>query len=531
MFRSFYLAGFECATGYNVHGEWIDQIAATEHDRHADADYTRLAEVGIHAVREAIRWPLVDRDGHYDFSSVQPFIDAALHHDFDVIWDLFHYGYPDDTNPFSDEFPERFARYCHAAAVHVREHMDRTCYFTPINEPSFFAWAAGEAGRFAPHAKGRGFELKVALARAALLGIAAIRDACPGARIVNVDPICRVVTDSIDPAAVAHVNRFNQEWVFQFWDMVSGRMMPDLGGSPDKLDVMGLNYYWTNQWELRQEGVPLASDDPRRVPLAELVRSAWVRYGAPIVITETSALGEERARWLHELSIMAEELLDEGVELEGICLYPILGMPEWHDRNQWARMGLWDLEREQNVLQRKTCAPMLAALRSAQRRQSRQVADVEQVFTLARTGNVPLVIYGRQAWHNGDADAPYSLRLIRSDQPYRLWIAAVEVSCGETTVQHVCTAAELSLLVQQLRWFNPTRIAAEHGCNAIRFDEKTHAQWQQDVDAIADGAPAFEAITIERRTRLPKTPVAGGGRASYVHPRIRCTYHGSGGHC
>jgi hypothetical protein len=249
------------------------------------------------------------------------------------------------------------------------------------------------------------------------------------------------------------------------------------------------------------------------------------------VITETSALGEERARWLHELSIMAEELLDEGVELEGICLYPILGMPEWHDRNQWARMGLWDLEREQNVLQRKTCAPMLAALRSAQRRQSRQVADVEQVFTLPRTGNVPLVIYGRQAWHNGDADAPYSLRLIRSDQPYRLWIAAVEVSCGETTVQHVCTAAELSLLVQQLRWFNPTRIAAEHGCNAIRFDEKTHAQWQQDVDAIADGAPAFEAITIERRTRLPKTPVAGGGRASYVHPRIRCTYHGSGGDC
>ena len=39
MFRSFYLAGFECATGYNMHGEWIDQIAATEHDLHVDADY------------------------------------------------------------------------------------------------------------------------------------------------------------------------------------------------------------------------------------------------------------------------------------------------------------------------------------------------------------------------------------------------------------------------------------------------------------------------------------------------------------
>ena len=61
MFRSFYLAGFECATGYNMHGEWIDQIAATQHDRHVSEDYARLAEVDIHAVREAIRWPLVDK--------------------------------------------------------------------------------------------------------------------------------------------------------------------------------------------------------------------------------------------------------------------------------------------------------------------------------------------------------------------------------------------------------------------------------------------------------------------------------------
>ena len=104
VFRSFYLAGFECATGYNMHGEWIDQIAATEHDLHADADYERLADVGIRAVREAIRWPLVDRGGRYDFSSAEPFVDAALRHRFDVIWDLFHYGYPEDLDPFSRAF-------------------------------------------------------------------------------------------------------------------------------------------------------------------------------------------------------------------------------------------------------------------------------------------------------------------------------------------------------------------------------------------------------------------------------------------
>jgi hypothetical protein len=368
MFRSFYLAGFECATGYNVHGEWIDQIAATEHDLHVDADYRRLADVGIHAVREAIRWPLVDRGGRYDFTSVEPFMRAAVHQGFDVIWDLFHYGYPDDLDPFSTAFAHRFRDYCRAAARYVAARMHAKCYFTPINEPSFFAWAAGDAGRFAPHQRGRAAELKLALARATILGIDAIREVCPAARIVNVDPICRVVPRSDDPGAAGHAQRFNEEYVFEFWDVVSGRTRPELGGSPDHLDIVGLNYYWTNQWELGREGIPLAADDPRRVPLADLVRKAWRRYGREVVITETSALGDARAPWIHELSRMAEGLLAEGVPLGGICLYPILGMPEWHAREQWTRMGLWDLEREQDVLERKACHSMMDALRVVQLR-------------------------------------------------------------------------------------------------------------------------------------------------------------------
>jgi beta-glucosidase/6-phospho-beta-glucosidase/beta-galactosidase len=364
MFRSFYLAGFECATGYNMHGEWIDQIAATEHDLHVAADYRRLGEVGIHAVREAIRWPLVDRGGRFDFSSVEPFVEAALEQRIDVIWDLFHYGYPDDVDLFSPAFVGRFARYCEAAARFVARRMGGACWFTPVNEPSYFAWAGGEVARFAPHLRGRGFELKVALARAAIRGIEAIHAACPGARIVNVDPICRVVPGRASKRAIEHARLFNEEWVFQFWDIVSGRLHPEYGGTPRHLDVVGLNYYWTNQWELGREGVPLGDDDPRRVPLADLVQAVWRRYDTEVLITETSALGDARAPWIHELSVMAEQLLADGVPLRGICLYPILGMPEWHSRDQWTRMGLWDLEREQDVLERKACAPMVDALRA-----------------------------------------------------------------------------------------------------------------------------------------------------------------------
>ena len=90
-------------------------------------------------------------------------------------------------------FPARFADYCFAVCP-LRRGANRrgTLYFTPVNEPSFMAFAAGERGLFAPHCTGRGWELKVALVRAAIAGIDAIRSVWPDARIVNVDPLCRV---------------------------------------------------------------------------------------------------------------------------------------------------------------------------------------------------------------------------------------------------------------------------------------------------------------------------------------------------
>ena len=368
MFRSYFLAGFECATGYNARGEWIDQVVATHHDQHADADYRSLKEVGIHAAREAIRWPLVDRgSGSYDFTSVEPFLAASRDHRIDVIWDLFHYGYPDGLDLFAPEFTERFADYCYAAAKHLCRHHDGLCYFTPVNEPSFFAWAAGEVGQFAPHARGRGKELKIALARAAICGIDAIRAVSPNARIVSADPLCHVVAPPNRPDLQETASRFNSEWVYESWDMLAGRLYPELGGSRQHLDIVGVNYYWTNQWELGAERVPLTSTDPRLVPLRDLIRHVWHRYGGELLITETTHVNELRPGWLKYIAEEAEALMIEGVPLRGVCLYPILGMPEWHAQEEWVTMGLWDCVREENRLARQLCEPMYAELQRAQR--------------------------------------------------------------------------------------------------------------------------------------------------------------------
>jgi beta-glucosidase/6-phospho-beta-glucosidase/beta-galactosidase len=366
MLKSFFLAGFECATGYNSQGEWIDQIAATQHDRFADDDYRLLTDLDIYGVREGVRWPLVDRRGRYDFSSVRPHVEAARKYEVEVIWDLFHYGYPEDVEIFSEEFPGRFADYCYAFARYVSARTDGVCYFTPVNEPSFYSWAGGQVGLFAPHQKDRGWEMKAYLCRAAIQGINAIRAACPGARIVNVDPICRVVHPEDDEELEGRAIHFNERAVWECWDMIAGTLMPELGGSREHLDIVGMNYYWTNQWCVSRLGVPLEPSDPRCHPLRNLVRATWERYGGDVLITETTHRDENRAHWIRELAEECQALLDEGIPLRGATLYPVLGMPEWHDQEDWTRMGLWDLLPENGKLSRVPYRPMISALKEAQ---------------------------------------------------------------------------------------------------------------------------------------------------------------------
>ena len=75
-----------------------------------------------------------------------------------------------------------------------------------------------------------------------------------------------------------------------------------------------------------------------------------------------------RPLWLQELTGECEALLNEGVPLRGACIYPVLGMPEWHSRDEWTRMGLWDLLPTTDGLARVPHEPTHAALREAQRR-------------------------------------------------------------------------------------------------------------------------------------------------------------------
>jgi len=330
------MAGFECSTQINAAGVRLDMTAALEHDVLATADYRRLHEVGIATARDGLRWHLIDRGGELDWSSWIPMLEAARQEDVQVIWDLFHYGWPDDIDIFSPAFVDRFARFSREAGRMHREHSDETPFFSPMNEISFFAWAGARDLMF-PYAHGRDGELKRQLVRGYVAAVEAIRDVTPNARFISPEPLIHTVPPRRRPW-LTEPARIQNESQYEAWDMLGGY-----------LDIIGLNFYAANQWEMpngRKLHWDAGSDDPRWVPMHKLIEEVYRRYQRPVFLAETSHYGIGRAPWLCEVAGECLKTIELGIPLEGVCLYPILDRFDWEDPSHWHNSGLWDMQRD-----------------------------------------------------------------------------------------------------------------------------------------------------------------------------------------
>src|SRR5687768_9736997 len=123
LFQSFFMGGFECSTHRDKRKRRLDLIDSTRHDRFALADYRRLVDHGLLTARDGVRWHLIETQPYrYDFSSLDSQIAAARETGIQIVWDLFHYGFPDDVDIFSDEFSDRFCRFAVAVCGHLAKH-------------------------------------------------------------------------------------------------------------------------------------------------------------------------------------------------------------------------------------------------------------------------------------------------------------------------------------------------------------------------------------------------------------------------
>jgi hypothetical protein len=170
-------------------------------------------------------------------------------------------------------------------------------------------------------------------------------------------------------------------------------------------------------------------------------------------------------------------------------------MPEWHARDTWTRMGLWDLIEHGSTLRRDVNTPMLDALRRAQRiddHEARQrtlrVVDAHNAtdstkHTLPRTGNTPLSFDGTLLFRGHEPADKYNLSVYRTEQGS--YVAAVQIATPDALVHHVMTSAPLRQFVELLRYYDPDRILGEHGIvgdSARRtFEPGLVERWQRQV--------------------------------------------------
>lgn len=365
-FNSFFMGGFECADQINRSGERVNLMTETKHDVWVKQDYQLLDRIGVKVVREGVCWSRAETAPFlFDFNYLVPFYEAAREMGFQIIWDMCHFGYPDGLIPAHPQFVSRFVAFCEAFSIFHSQQTNDPLMVVPINEISFLSWHSGDVRGTVPFAVNSGDDIKYHLCMAAIAGAKRLKEIDPTCILFIVEPLIKIhaADDSISSAELALLNH-NQ---FKSMDILLGMAYPELGGSRNLFDFLGFNYYYNNQWDHKNERIPWPEIAEKPLtPLSHLLLMAYNRYSKPVLLTETGHFGDGRDIWLKKITVECIEAMNMGVDLRGICIYPIIDRPDWDDLTLYSKSGIWDLgENKERIVDSgylnalKECAGML----------------------------------------------------------------------------------------------------------------------------------------------------------------------------
>jgi UDP-galactopyranose mutase len=339
--RSFWMVGFDGTDHLGGARELHGVLDASRYRARVESDYRAARDAGIACVRESIGWRRIARTAAFDFETVAIRAECARGAGLQVVWTLCDGGWPDDVDVCASAFVEQFRRYASAVARQLaRCGDDEPPVYAPVNEISFLSWALAETALICPQRsdlRNRGYELKQQLVRAAIATCDAILEVDPRARFLHVEPAMHPAPGGGRDASVRDVQ-------FQAWDMLVGRLEPQLGGHPRYLDVAGIHCHHTARWRRgKADGVSASSRSGSRLALHRLLGDVHARYDCPLVVCETNRVTATRGEWLRELGDQIGVALEHGVPVLGACLCRAVERPAWEDPRYWRGRRLWDV--------------------------------------------------------------------------------------------------------------------------------------------------------------------------------------------
>ena len=356
--------GLECTLN-RVGDVFRDQLAASGHyDRPADLE--SLAELGLSAIRYPILWERIAPDAPEacDWTWPDRQLPQLEAQGTRVIAGLVHHG----SGPrYTDLLDPGFATGLATFAGKVAARYDWIRDWTPVNEPLTTARFAALYGHWYPHHSSEA-SFWLALVNqidGVRLAMHAVRRVNAEARLIQTDDLGRTYATVAmrDQAAFDNVRR----WMS--WDLLCGRVTPDHSlwdrlvsfGLKDRLraiaddpcppDVVGVNHYLTSDRFLdhRLRRYPARTHggnrqtryadveavrvlEPPPPGLAGTLREAWRRYGIPVAITEVhnGCTRDEQMRWIAAAWDSASALRAEGVAVEALTAWSLLGSAGWN---------------------------------------------------------------------------------------------------------------------------------------------------------------------------------------------------------
>jgi dTDP-4-dehydrorhamnose reductase len=355
--------GHECTVNRTRTGH-KDQSRLSGHDARPE-DLDLFASLGIKAIRYPVLWERVapNAPDERDFSWSDERLARLRELGVRPIVGLVHHGSgPSYTNLLDPGFAAGLADYAAAVAERYTWIED----WTPVNEPLTTARFSALYGHWYPHVSDEGAFWTALLNQidATRLAMRAIRAVNPKARLVQTEDMGRTYATSPlkDQAQFDNLRR----WMS--FDLLCGKvtrdhplwkrlMRYDLAGRLDAIaadpcppDVIGINHYLTSDRFLdhRLERYPperrggsdvaaYADVEAVRVllpgpdGLEGALRETHARYGLPMAVTEVhnGCTREEQMRWLLEAWRTAGRLRDEGLPIEAITAWSLLGAYDW----------------------------------------------------------------------------------------------------------------------------------------------------------------------------------------------------------
>jgi dTDP-4-dehydrorhamnose reductase len=357
--------GIEC-TVQRIGDKFGNQLERNGH-QHRLADLDAIAELGVKKLRYPILWETVAPDGlgNADWSWTDERMERLRQLGIVPIITLLHHGSgPAYTNLLDPAFAEKFT----AFAVAVAERYPWLEYFTPVNEPLTTARFSCLYGLWYPHAQdvakfGKALTNEC---KATILAMREIRKRIPSAKLVQTEDMGKCHGTEL----LRYQWEIENERRWASLDLLTGRVdeneyirkfFTPLASLKEDLtffrqnvcppDIIGINYYITSErfldedhekypaWAFGTNGKHhyadvdiVRADIHKREGHYRILKETHDRYQLPLALTEVhlGATRDEQMRWFMEAWKASLKLKREGVDVQGITAWSLLGAFDWN---------------------------------------------------------------------------------------------------------------------------------------------------------------------------------------------------------